>query len=159
MPVSTKHQSFISVGTGLVHPSVHTKSHLHALKLQQVLTPDSLLPILSGTSSLKDRQIAQSPCISKWLKCLHHYFLPHLISNTDAKREVSSVIMYVFHPNSWHRHSISWFQFMGAPYAEQQYLKCLSVSGKVCCAYVITLNKAYQLSKAPIGSVKYIGST
>lgn len=159
MPVSTKHQSFILVGTGLVHSSVHTKSHLHALKLQQVLAPDSLLPTLAGTSSFKDRQIAQSPCIPKWLKYLHHYFIPHLIFNTDAKREVSSVLLYVFHPNSWHRHSTSWFQFIGAPYAEQQYLKCLSVSEKVCCAYVITLNKAYQLSKAAIESVKYIDST
>lgn len=51
------------------------------------------------------------------------------------------------------------FSSSSAPYAEQQYLKCLWVSGNVHYAYVITLNKAYQLSKLAIGIVKYIGST
>lgn len=56
MPVTTKHKSFISVGTGLVHPSVHTKNHLHVLEmLQQVLAPDSLLPTLAGTSNFKGK--------------------------------------------------------------------------------------------------------
>lgn len=93
MPVSTKHKSFISVGTGVVHPSVHTKIHLHALELQQVLPPDSLLPTLAGTGNFKGRQISQSPCTPEWLKYLGHYFIPHLILNTDAKGEVSSVLL------------------------------------------------------------------
>lgn len=93
MPVSTKHKSFISVGTGVVHPSMHTKSHLHSLELQQVLAPDSLPPTLGGTSNFKGRQIAQSPCIPKWLKYLSHYFIPHLILNTDAKGEVRLVLL------------------------------------------------------------------
>lgn len=38
--VSTKHtKNFISAGTGLIHPSAYTKSHLCALELWQVLAP------------------------------------------------------------------------------------------------------------------------
>lgn len=92
MPVSTKHKSFISVGTGLVHPSVHTKSHLHALELQQVLARFSSTNF-GRNKNFKSRQIAQSPCIPKWLKYPSHYFIPHLTLNTDAKGEVRLVLL------------------------------------------------------------------
>lgn len=40
MRVSIKHKNnLISMGTGLIHPHAYTKSHLHALELQQVLAP------------------------------------------------------------------------------------------------------------------------